>query len=702
MPQFRVTDPDSGKTLLLTGDSAPTEQELDSIFAQGTTVGLPEQRIPGDEGVALAPEPVTPEQPTLPGRRFQPKPPIDPDQQPFIRATEQGLLNIGGGLLRGFGELANMVGVEGAQQFLSDLAVSQTFEQAETAQVTKDAPIQEFAGTVAGETLGLPFGGTGKSLLARLLSSAGAGGAAGALSAAGRGEEGAAIVGEAALGAGLAPIAEGATAAIRARGVARQAAQLGDVEAGADVIGEAAAQVERAQAAQAESGIRLLPAQQTLDPFQLEKQAFLGQNPEVSRKAFNVLKEQNREAAAAVSGLLDVIAEPGVVGVSGAEARRGASNVLNVVSTIRAERASPIYREAFNAGATVDLAPVNAVIDDIVASLPEQGSKIRGVVLKTRNLLKGTPGLRQLHNAKLEIDEMISAKGVKGLGPTTKRYLTQIQESLVAQIDEASPLYTAARAEFRAGSPAVDTLRDSVFGRLESLKDTDLKRASAILFDAGESNPTVLRDSIKVLRNVEGGDEIARGLLRTELEKRLGRMKVELSEAAQTGGRRLENTPQLLLNNLFGNASQKKVLMSALSEVSPEAARNARWLEDALNRAAAGRPGGSQTGIRQVITEDLRGGASAIRNFFRKPLDTLAGIGEDQAFSRKVRAVGDALYNPDWAPDMARIRKLNPNSPAAKSRFEKLLESIVAQNELLGITTQATATAGRKELTDNG
>ena len=34
MPQYRVTDPRSKKTIILTGDSPPTEQELQAIFSQ--------------------------------------------------------------------------------------------------------------------------------------------------------------------------------------------------------------------------------------------------------------------------------------------------------------------------------------------------------------------------------------------------------------------------------------------------------------------------------------------------------------------------------------------------------------------------------------------------------------------------------------------------------------------------------------------
>lgn len=745
MAQFRVTDPETGKVLMLTGDAPPTEKELENVFATHTIRdvvqrmgGTPEdataiqsgdlsgvsdafnalpvtdqtRELMGELKSTIARLTPTEPEPRPEGRdasQFEPLPPVDADQSPFVRATEQGLLNIGGGLLRGAGELAKLVGVDEAQQFLNDLAISQNLEARETDIVTEGAPVQRFAGEVAGETIGLPFGGSGKSLFTRLLTAMGGGATAGGLSAAGRGESGPAIAGEAALGGALGPVAEGGGAVLRARSASRRANVVGGVDADAEAIAEAAEQVTRAQQAAQATDIRLLPAQQTLDPFQLEKQAFLGQNPEVSRKAFSVLKDQNREAATAVTGLLDQIAEPGAVGVAGAEARRGASNVLNSVSLIRAERASPIYREAFEQGGNVDLTDTLSVIDDIAAGLPDKGSKIKNAVLKARTLLKGktvdgqevTPSLQQLHGAKLQIDEMISPGGAKGVGPTTKRYLTQVQKELVSAMREASPTYAGAMDEFRANSAAVDVLRDSLFGRLNTLKDTNLKQASRILFDAGETNPTVIRDSLKILRNVEGGDDVARGLLRTELERRLGRMKVGLTEAAQTGGRQIENVPRQLLNTLYGNDSQKRVLFAALAELDPGALKNARWLEDALGRAAEGRPGGSQTGIRNVIAQQLKGAGLAIRDFFRKPIDTLVGIGEDQRFSRKVRAVGDALYNPDWAPDMDKIRKLNPRSPEAKSQFEKLLETIIEQNELTGVVSQSVGIAGRKELTEN-
>ena len=501
---------------------------------------------------------------------------------------------------------------------------------------------------------------------------------------------------------------------VQAYRAGRKAAQLGDVQATDDIITDAADQVIVAQDAMQPGTTRLLPAQQTLDPFQLEQQAFLGSNPEVSRKAFNVLKQQNKEVAADVASLLNQIAPPESVGTSGARVRDAAGNIIDAAKKTRSDAASPLYADAWAAGADVDTAPVLGLVDNILADLPPKGGKIRATVKKAGGLLEGEEildeagevigyeplTLRQLHGAKIEIDEMIAAKGEDGLGPTTKRYLTQIQKALVDEMKGTSPEYEAAAAKFAELSPPVTALREGVFGRLSKLKDTQLRQASGILFDAAETNPEVMTQAIRTLRSVEGGDEIVMGLLRTELEKRLGKLQTSLLDAATTGGRKLENLPQHLLRAVFGNSQQKKILMGALGEMSPDARRNAKWLEITLDRAGAGRPGGSQTGIRAEITRRLRGGALAIRDFFRKPLDSSLGIGEEAVFSTKVRALGDALYNPDWVPDMRRIRLLGTTSDEAASAFEELLNTIVGVNAKIGAVKQSVTVAGRQSATE--
>lgn len=67
MPQFTVTDPTSGRTATLTGDSPPTEQELTQIFGAGSGAGAAPSaaaEVPAPSptpGAAPAPTPATPD-----------------------------------------------------------------------------------------------------------------------------------------------------------------------------------------------------------------------------------------------------------------------------------------------------------------------------------------------------------------------------------------------------------------------------------------------------------------------------------------------------------------------------------------------------------------------------------------------------------------------------------------------------------------
>ena len=651
-------------------------------------------------------DPAIPLRPDVSG--FKPMQSVNPDDQAFLRAFKQGSMNIGGGMLRGIGEVRRILGDEGADKFLQDLEISQNMEQKKTDIITADEPVQRFLGEVGGEVSGFAYGGGGPSTAVKLATGAATSAASGGLSAAGRNKEGADVAIEATIGAVLDPIFQGLGGLREFLKTKKQATELGGVPREIEAIETAAANLEDAVRAQAETGIRTLPAQQTLDPFQLEAQSFIGQNPEASNRAFNVLKEQNREAAAAVGGFLEMIASPRSPSTAPGQARSASNNIIDTAKLIRSEAASPIYKQAFRRQRqgktpTIDTAQLELKANKIAEQFDPSGQVASNINRVLGKISNAGGDLAKLHNAKIEIDQIIDSRGVDAIGNTTKRFLTDLQNDLVNELTTQSPSYRAARDEFRKNSPLVDELREGVFGRIADLKDRDLKRVSGVVFDASESNPEIVINTIRTLKGVEGGDQIAAGLLRTEIEKRLGRMRSSVGELAETGGRKVENTPANLLNTLFGNAKQKEMLMSALNELNPAAAENAKWLEKSLIRASSGRPGGSQTGIRNVISDDLKGSGifGAIRGFFRGPIDSIASIGEEASFRRKAAALGEALYNPDWAPDMAKIRRIRPNSEAAQSQFEALLTKIVDTEQAIGLTRRTATVAPRVALDDD-
>lgn len=429
---------------------------------------------------------------------------------------------------------------------------------------------------------------------------------------------------------------------------------------------------EGAEAAEAVGG-RLFPAQQTVLPAQLEKQSFIGSLPAGTRRATDQLRAQNVEAERAVTDFLGTIA-PDTAVVTGAEKfRTAAEAALEKAKNIRREKTSPLFNQAFKEGADVDIKPVRDLIKENLGDLPKNGEIARSLN-KVLGLIKGKkdakPTLRQLQNSKLEIDQMLNKVGENSLGNTTKRQLTEVKTELLKQMDEGSPLFREARLAFAEASPAVTKVQDSIIGKVAALDDVQLKTASRRIFDAAETNPAVINNAKRIIDDVD--PDAWNELLRAELERRLGSIKSTLSETTT------ENVPGQMFRALFGNAKQRAILFNS---VDGETAANMKYLETFLKRASLGRPGGSQTATREEIKRELRGGVvSSLRDFFSSPVKTLVSVGDDSAFDRRVSAMANAMFDPQWRPQIRQLRQLNPNSPAAARAMTQLLRD--AENEI--------------------
>ena len=147
--------------------------------------------------------------------------------------------------------------------------------------------------------------------------------------------------------------------------------------------------------------------------------------------------------------------------ITGADKFRGAAQAaVEKAKTIRSEKASPLYKDALEAGAAVDLTPLREFIKAELKDLPASG-EIAKTLKKVSSLTKseGEPSLRLLHNAKVEIDQMINKFGDNSLGNTTKGKVTTAKNILLEQMDEASEGYKAARQAFADASPAVTKMR---------------------------------------------------------------------------------------------------------------------------------------------------------------------------------------------------------------------------------------------------
>ena len=505
---------------------------------------------------------------------------------------------------------------------------------------------------------------------------------------------------EIAIAGALGGVAETVIPAIQSLRQSRQSVQtqeavraFGDVQAattGAGIITK-------------ETGIPLFQAQKTLIPAELEKQAFLSQLPASTIKASDELKLQNQAAGDAVNEFLGQLAPPSAL-VTGAERfRTAAQRAVEKAKNIRKEKTSPLFNNAFAEGGIVDLKPVNNTIKSILVDFPKGGEVERSLsrVLKLlrgekpkkvdpgkiiglsgerlipERIIKTPPSLKLLHGAKLEIDQMINKVGTDSLGNTTKAKLVQIKKTLLSQMDKSSKLYQQARKAFELASPPVTKLQESIIGKVANLDDTQLRTISQKIFNAGDIDPSLIPKARNIIDDV---DPDAWGeILRVELERRIGDTSKLVGDLPLETA--VDNIPGQLFSAIFGSgrarAKQTKVLFSGLDNGQRA---NLKFLELGLRRASLGRAAGSQTAAREEIKRELRGGIFlSMGDFFLAPLRTMLKTGQESAFNRRTRALADVMFNPEWAPQMKKIRKLSPNSPAAARAMTQLLNQAVGK-----------------------
>lgn len=452
--------------------------------------------------------------------------------------------------------------------------------------------------------------------------------------------------------------------------------------------------VIQAEEAAKETGVGLFEAQKTMVPSTLEEQSFVASLPAGARTARAALLKQNEQAAKAVDDILNFIAPPTALETGAKKIRTAANQALQARKLARSEAASPIYKQAFRRQrqgkvGLIDTGALQTKISKMAQQFDPDDEIAKSLNDALRKIENANGDLRKLHIAKIEIDQKLNAFGVNAVGNTTKRHVKSIQDDLIEQMRAQSPSYMAAMDEFKRTSPAVQSFEDSVLGKITDIDETQLKTISQKLFNPAEQNPVLIRKAKKTIEAID--PQAWREIIRTELERRLGAVRGDISESAQGISASVENLPAQLSRAIFGNEKQRRVLFQGSP---PDIAQNLKYLETALDRARLGRPGGSQTATREEIKKQLRPGitkgvATSIVNFFNFPVravgvagDVGTGLVGEKLFDRKVRVLADALYSTEWKARMVKIRKMPSGSSSAGKAMLQLLNDVEKSQEV--------------------
>ena len=503
------------------------------------------------------------------------------------------------------------------------------------------------------------------------------------------------------LSAGLGAAGEAIVPAVQAFRGAKQAAKLGveraEIAAAKESVVPAQTAIEQIEKI---TGVKvgLFPAQQTQAPSELLKQRLMPQLDAGARKAARALDTQNKEVANATKEVINLVApESRIVGGS-KRFKQAAEKAIQTVKDERSRIVGPLYRQAAKLaeGKEVDLKPVIKFVEEQLKKLVGDdpaavalnsfvkrlaGEKTKdipsGLIISESGepIIKGIKGtnkpltLDQLQSAKRTTDTAIDNMG--GLVPSTaqsnaKRLLTQVEKLYVDQLGKLSPEFKAANKEFARLSKPLNDLEESLIGEVVKISDSKLRNVSTTLFNPKEAatSPLAIKQAREVIEKTS--PEAWNDILRVEINRRIAGVTKLADEFPELAG----NEPGLLKRALFGNPSQRNALMAGLNK---EQKKNFTYLEELLRRAETGRAAGSPTTAFTQAKENLKGTSVALRDFIFRPLESLQRTGETGLFNRNVAALTEVMFNPNFAPQLSKLRKLDPNSPAAARALTQLL-----------------------------
>lgn len=477
----------------------------------------------------------------------------------------------------------------------------------------------------------------------------------------------------------------------------KQASQMGVPRRELD---SAAQSVERAKTLTTQTGIEFFPAQQTLSPTLMASQkAVLDTNVGIAM-ARKQLGRLNAQVSEAVENFVYSLATPEQAMKAPFKAKEAAQAAIDIARLKRQEVSSPIYTQALESGIKAKVTDTVSLINSLKSDY-KVGTKMHSALSKVQKLLqkkstkKVPPTLspegllvikepvtvtspvtnpKHLHSVKLEIDAMLAQTGDNSVDNTTRGLLTQVQKSLVSEMDDSIPMYAKARATYAEQSESLSSLVESPLFSVANVKPENIEKVTNILFNT-TTNRKALDHTKSIIQRVD--PKAWDAMVTHELEKRLMNVRAQSVDAATS-----RNEAQLLLAALTGGKVGKENLLRA--SLNKTQAKNYDYLVEALQRAATAVP--AKTNPKNV---DLRVNLPTriYGTVFGNPRN-LARLSIDAkniqfATDAKIAAMAEVLLNPKYEPSMKQVRRLGAKSLASARLFQQLVrDAVMTESQL--------------------
>jgi hypothetical protein len=490
---------------------------------------------------------------------------------------------------------------------------------------------------------------------------------------------------EIAIATSLGGVAELVIPAIQAL---RQSRQAGRINVSNNELADAAPSInegrEAVEAVEALTGqnVGLFPAQQTRTPSQLNQQRVLPQLDAGSATALKKLNKQNDEAFFATVKLLDTIAPSSVTFGAPARIRTAANNAIDATKLAR--------KEASQFGQVI------AAADEAGAGANVNLSQLKANI---DDLLDESVSSGELESTITKISKFLTPR--EGKQFLTFRQLQRVKKEMDAIIN-ASPvsekaidpsvkgevvkLKTKLLTAMKDAYPPFDEaskvfIRES--GSVEAIQASLVQRIAK----ASDSQLKNISSEIFNARTNVGDIAIARKAIE-DVDPVAWRdiVRNELDFRINSIGKEILDSGTDSVANMPGLLKRKLFGVANQREVLLRSMNDAqrsnfKYLEQVLSRAEIGRAAGSPTASFTEIIQNMRGKLGVLKDVLLRPIATAQNTGDASLFDMNVRGITEAMFDTKWLPRVREIRSLNQNSPAAARAMAQLVDDVNSEQK---------------------
>lgn len=454
-----------------------------------------------------------------------------------------------------------------------------------------------------------------------------------------------------------------------------------------------------------QQGIQLTPAELTNLQSLKAQQKVLGNIP-ASQDLLGEFysRRYQQQIQPAVENFLSSISrvdDPMTAGYRGQQALIARRNMLQQERSAAVE---PMYENAFQGAAPVDVTDIAQNIDQMMRIakgeelrtlqrirndfnrtvvqrdaqgnpvLDAQGEPVMQVVVEDRP--------RALQRLKFSIDQMLESDAATSMDAVVRRDLANIQRNLVNRMEQRIPGYAEANAEFARLSEPINRFNESRAGlSLVNITRDNLDQFADRVF--GAANKPSSPQTIRLVRQqiTQSGDnggtiwnEVVRAYLENTWQKAMKPAAGATEEKIDAG--------LAFRNMLLGDTKRQEALRAALS---PDQYVALTDLTRVLQAAGRVKKIGSDTAFNAQILREMEknapGGIATGVRWATEPLKTVRDFFQTRAFENNAASLAEIITTPDGIARMRELRRLQPT----QAKFWAILTQTLGEAGAFGV-----------------